>query len=201
MLTLVAPVVLAQWGERALLQPFEVRSASGEWTLEVKPSDPHGEGPMRARILQRQEATWSGDFEWTFEAAGVADDGTCVGYGNAAKLRIAVLDARAALRKQHAFEHTTSVLHGPDLPNATGPVLVHSTADRALIRVQPADQARPTPWRAFRLSSGDAAPDVVPAEPLKLAGDQSVTPRTSIARSASAVASLARASTPSSCWG
>lgn len=167
-------LLLPQWGQRAPLQPYEVHSASGEWTLEVKPTDPLGKGPMHARILHGREATWSGDFEWTFEAAGVADDGTCVGYANQPELRIAVLDARGELRKQHAFDHTASILHGPDLPYASGPVLVHSKAGLALIRVQPDDQGRPAPWRAFRLSSGEAAPDVVPAAPLKLAVNQSV---------------------------
>src|SRR5262245_3813060 len=124
---------------------------------------------MRARILENGEVRWSGDFPWTFEKAGVSDDGTCVGYANAAELRIAVLDAKGALRKQHDIEHTGKAgMHGPSLPHASGPVLVHPAADVALIRVQDAADVRPSPWQAFRLSTGEAAPSVVPALPLDL---------------------------------
>jgi len=174
LLTLAVPLFLSQRFDRAPLQPYEVRSASGAWTLEVKPTDPYGKGPMRARILHDQELNWSGDFAWTLETAGVSGDGTCVGYANGEKLRIAVLDPQGTLRKQHEIEHTASVMHGADLPNASGPVLVHPTADLALVRVHPADQSRPAPWRAFRLSTGEAAADVLPSRPLQLGTDQGV---------------------------
>lgn len=171
MLALVLSL-LPQWFDRAPLQPYAARSSSGEWTLEVKPSDPGGKGPMRARILHGREVSWSGDFPWTFEQAAVSDDGTCVGYANEGKLLIAVIDAWGTLRKQHEFEHTASVMHGSDLPNALGPVLVHPTADLALIRVNPAGRSDPMPWRAFRLSTGEASADVVPALPLQPTEDQ-----------------------------
>lgn len=176
MLTLFATValLLPQWGDQPRLQPFEVRSDSEAWTLEVAPSDPNGEGPMRVRLLHEGEVSWSGDFAWTFEAAGLSDDGTIVGYGNGGNLRIAVLGAKGMLRRQHEIEHTASVMHGTDLPKAIGPVLVHPTADLALIRVLPADQSRPSPWQAFHLSTGEAAPDVRPALPLRLTQRQSV---------------------------
>src|SRR5438477_227987 len=67
---------LAQWFDREPLQPYEARSASGTWVLEVHPTDPAGKGPMRARILHGAEVSWSGQFAWTFEKAGVSEDGT-----------------------------------------------------------------------------------------------------------------------------
>ncbi|MBI5362003.1 MAG: hypothetical protein HZA53_02415 [Planctomycetes bacterium] len=159
------PLLLPQWFGARPLQPYEAHSASGAWTLEVKPSDPSGKGPMRARILHGKDVSWSGEFAWTFEHAGLSEDGTCVGYANLDKLRIAVLGADGALKKQYAIEHTASLMHGPDLPYANGPVLVHPTADLALIRVELPDQVSPVLWRALRLSTGEATSDIAPTPP------------------------------------
>ena len=168
MLAVALTLLAWQRFDRAPLQPYEVRSASGEWTLEVRPSDPRGTGAMHARILHGAEVSWAGDFPFTFEKAGVSDDGTCVGYSNAAKLRIAVLDAKGAPRKQHELARGPGVMHGPDLPFASGPVLVHPAADVALIRVQTEKESRPVPWRAFRLSTGEELAQVVPELPLEI---------------------------------
>jgi len=157
------------------LQPYEVRSASGEWTLAVQPSNPSGDGEMHVRLLKGEELSWAGDFAWTFAAAGVADDGTCVGYANGEdRLRIAVLDSDGVVRKQHDIEHTAWFVEASALPMATGPVLVHSKGDLALIRVVPAEGLRPPPWRAFRLSTGEAAPDVLHEPPLQPGPNQSL---------------------------
>ena len=167
--------LLPQWFEREPLQPYEARSASGAWTLEVKPSDPSGKGPMHARILHAKEVSWSGDLPWTFEKAGVAEDGTCVGYANGKdELRVAVIDAKGAVRKDHAIKHTAWIVDGPALPTASGPVLVLPGADAAWIRIHPADQSSPPPWRTFRLSTGEAGPDVQPEKPAKLAEREDV---------------------------
>src|SRR6266850_7262948 len=51
----VALPFLAQRFGREPLQPYETRSVSGAWVLEVRPTHPDGTGPMRARILHGQE--------------------------------------------------------------------------------------------------------------------------------------------------
>jgi len=174
MLTLATLLLVPQFGERPRLQPYEVESASGEWTLEVRPTDPEGEGPMAARILHGGRTSWSGEFPWTFQQACMADDGTCVGYANGDALRIAVLEPTGSLRRQHVIEHTAFLMHGLDLPRASGPVLVHPGAGLALIRVHPADQSRPAPWRSFRLSTGEVLADVMPQLPLRLGANRSL---------------------------
>jgi hypothetical protein len=171
-LLVFAVPLLCQWLDRAPLQPYEVRSPSGAWTLGVEPSNPSGKGAMRARILHGDEVRWSGDFPWTFEQAGISDDGACVGYSNDSKLRIAVLDSAGVVRREHDMVHTAWVMHGPALPSASGSVLVHPAADLALIRVHPADQSRPAPWYGFRLSTGERAADVKPVEPLELGSEE-----------------------------
>jgi len=174
MLTLATLLILAQFGERPRLQPYEVESASGEWTLEVRPTDPEGEGPMGAKILHGGRTSWSGEFPWTFQQAAIADDGTCVGYANGDELRIAVLEPTGSLRRQHVVQPTAFPVHGPNLPSAVGPVLVHPSADLAWIRVLPADQSRPAPWRSFRLSTGEEIGDVMPEPPVDVTEDQGI---------------------------
>jgi len=146
---------------RPLLQPYEVRSPSGAWTLAVQPTTPKGDGPMGVRLARDGAVSWSGEFPWTFERAGVADDGTWVGYANQGRLRIAVVDARGVMRRQHGFEHTGGILDGPLLPLARGPVLVHGAADLALIRVDEEPLERLV-WWAFRLSTGAATTAFLP---------------------------------------
>lgn len=167
------PLLLTQSFGARPLQPYETHSASGAWTLEVTPSDASGKGPMHARILHGKDATWTGDFAWTFERAGVSEDGTCVGYANLDKLRISVLGPDGRVKREHVIERgegqpappRPTCANGPVLRSAIGPVLVHPTADRAWIRVRSTDDAWPAPWRAFRLSTGEVAPDVTPRPP------------------------------------
>jgi hypothetical protein len=157
-----------------VLQPHEYNSLSGNYTLRVEPSQRDGEGAMHCRLKRGQDELWSADFPWTFETAGVAEDGTVVGYRNGDELRIAVLDSKGALRKEHKIEHTVWIVDGPALPMASGDVLVHSTAGLACVRVHPADQSRPSPWKAIRLADGEFADDVLPAYPIALAEGQSL---------------------------
>jgi len=157
------------WGAR-LLQPYEERSASGEWTLAIQPSSPDGKGPMQVRLARGGAPTWSGEFPWTFERAAVADDGTWVGYANGTSddhdgLRIAVLDAQGVVRKQHDLPHTTWGPDSPPYPRAEGPVIVHDKADLILVRVLPGGKPPPYPYRAFHLSNGEAATDVLFEKP------------------------------------
>lgn len=165
MLAVVLATLFPQFGQPAL-QPYEVRSASGGWSLAVRPTTREGKGPMRLSIRHGAETSFEGEFPWTFERAAIADDGTCVGYGNEGALRIAVLDEQGALRREHSFEHTSSLMHGPDLPFAFDEVLVHDAADRAWLRVGLDDQSRPNPWRVLALSSAEVLGDVRPEYPL-----------------------------------
>lgn len=179
MLCVLVPLLLAlaaraePWSE----PPYDVVSTDGTWRLHVVATDPDGAGPMRCQLLHGGEETWSGEFPWLFQEAGVANDGTIVGYANLDTLRIAIVDAHGKLRKQHDIPHTVQIVDGGGLPVADGPVLVHGAADLALIRVLPADQSRPAPWRAFRLSTGDSAPDVLPETPAKLTEQERVSER------------------------
>ncbi len=163
----------AQWHER-VFQPCEYSSITGDYTLRVEPSKREGSGSMHCRLRHGKDELWSADFPWTFETAGVSSDGTAVGYRNDKELRIAVIDPKGALLKEHVIEHTSWIVDGPALPMASGDVLVHSAAGVALIRVHPADQSRPSPWKSIRLADGALADDVLPAYPIALAEEQSL---------------------------
>jgi streptogramin lyase len=127
---------------------------------------------MHCRLNHGTEEVWSADFPWTFEEAGVADNGSVAGYANGDKLEIAVLDSKGKLLKQHEIEHTFHCIDGPSLPEGRGQVLVHSGADLAFICVSPADQSRPCPWWGFRLSTGERTADVIPRYPIQVSEER-----------------------------
>lgn len=153
-------------------QPCDYACSSGAYVLHVAPSDPHGNGPMHCRLNHGKEEVWSADFPWTFEEAGVAEDGSVAGYANGDNLRIAVLDSKGKLLKLHEIDHTFHVIDGPSLPSARDHVVIHSGADRAMILIAPADQSHPLPWWTFRLSTGERSEDVNPRLPLRLSEHQ-----------------------------
>jgi len=164
---LLAP--LPQWG-REVRQPTQQTSANGACVLHVDPSDPTGTGPMHCKLMRGKEVAWERDIDWTFEEASVADDGTVVGYSNldgkpVDALRILVLDAKGDVRRQHDVAYESALMHGPSLPCASGRVLIHDREDLALLRVHPADQSRPSPWRSLKLSTGEFAGEVTPTCP------------------------------------
>lgn len=155
------------------IQPAHYTSGSGACVFEVEPTDRFGAGPMHARLLRDHEEAWSADFPWTFEAAGVAEDGTVVGYRNfdSAKLgvlRIAILDPKGKLRAQHELKHTFAIVDGPSLPRAMGRVVIHDVDDRASFEVWTADQRSPRPSRSYKLSSGAFAGESVPKCPITI---------------------------------
>jgi hypothetical protein len=168
-LALVATPVLAPQGwDGSLFQPRDYRSSSGAYVLEVSPSDPQGTGPMHCRLVHGTNEVWSADLPWTFEEAGVAEDGTVIGYLNDDRLRICVLDAKGKTRKLHEAAHTVFLVDAYALPIASGRVLVHSGADRVLVRVAPADQNRDPAWWTFRISTGERLADVTPTLPVQV---------------------------------
>jgi len=164
-------LLLSQYlGQPPPLQPYEVASPSGEWTLRVEPQDPRGAGPMCARLARAGKARWWEEFPWTFERAGVSDDGASVGYSNeAGRLRVVVLDPAGSVRAIHEVEQTGRGPHTwPAYPKASGEVLLHPRADLALVRVEPVDPVgHPLPplWWGLLLSSGERVPDVRPDPP------------------------------------
>ena len=121
----VPALIAGQWGER-ILQPCDYASSSGAYVLHVAPSDPSGKGPMHCRLNHAKEEVWSADFPWTFQQAGVADNGSVAGYANGDRLTIAVLDPMGKLLKQHEIEHTFHTPDGPSLPSARERVIIQA---------------------------------------------------------------------------
>ena len=179
MLNLIALLLLQGFEERDPLQPYEEHSASGAWTLEVRPSSPRGTGPMRVSLRRGEEVSFAGELPWTFERAGVSDAGTFVGYANDEKLRIGLFDARGTLLRLHEFEHTSFPMHELPQPMAAERVLVHSSADMAWIRVYDVD-AEGTTWYSFRLSGGEALAAVRFQSPLAITEDQGLYEREAV---------------------
>jgi hypothetical protein len=64
-----------------LVQPYEVRSASGEWRATIDPSSRLGEGPCNVRVERNGELAWEKQWEFTFLECVLADSGSLVGAG------------------------------------------------------------------------------------------------------------------------
>lgn len=163
----------AESSQRRPRQPAEYTSNSGAFTFIVSLWDPQDPRPFPCGLVHNKETVWSATLPWEFDAAGVADDGTVVGYENRDKLRIVVIDPRGALCKEHVVKYTEQLVDVPGaLPRAGGQILIHDGSGVAWIRVDLADQSRPSPWWVFRLASGERLVDVRPVYPVKLEDSQ-----------------------------
>lgn len=147
-----------------VFQPMDYASRSGAFVLHVEPSTKRGLGPAHCRLVREKSEVWSADVPWTFERASVANDGTVVAYADIREpdaFRIAVFDPQGKLLREHDAKHEAYLVHGPALPTAIGPILVHDAAGLAFVRVLRADQQRPSPFKTYSLATGEFAGDVV----------------------------------------
>lgn len=84
---------------------------------------------MHCRLGHDKEVAWEEEIGWTFEQAGVADDGTVVGYANLETLRIVVLDPKGAVRKQHDIVQEAVIVDGRAL-------LLFNSSRKELVRFE-----------------------------------------------------------------
>jgi hypothetical protein len=83
MLALLAALLIDSPADTVLelVQPYEVRSASGEWRAAIDPSSRLGEGPCNVRVERNGELVWERQWPFTFLECVLADSGSLVGAG------------------------------------------------------------------------------------------------------------------------
>jgi len=85
-LTLVGTVLLlassavAQLIPPPVVNPATYESRSGEYVLEVDPSDMYGRGGASYRLTRQGQDVWSGGRPFTLLDAGVSDEGVVAGF-------------------------------------------------------------------------------------------------------------------------
>jgi len=142
-------------------------SASGKYVLEIDPTELHGGGPGRYRLLVGGEEAWSKTLPVTLYEAAVLEDGTTVGYAynhdragfarphdhenGPGNLYVVVIDPKGGLRLNEITKRRMSqMLHAPAEPVATGMIL-QEDQDRFIIRTS---AEREETWWSYRCSTG-----------------------------------------------
>jgi hypothetical protein len=72
-----------------VVNPATYESRSGEYVLEVDPSEMYGQGGASYRLTRQGQEVWSGDRPFTLLGAGVSDDGVVAGFATAAAYKFA----------------------------------------------------------------------------------------------------------------
>jgi hypothetical protein len=165
---LLARSAAAQFAPPTIVDPATYRSRSGEFVLDVDPSQIYGAGAGTYRLSRSGRVVWSGERPFTLVHAGVADDGTAagyaysngLGYGDPGTLRLVIFDPTGGVRLDDATpRHESLVVDGGPEPNAYG-LVFDSDNDRVVFRVS--DVAKPEVWKSFRLSTGTPGPVLSP---------------------------------------
>jgi hypothetical protein len=171
-------VVLASAADPAAAQlvppppvnPASYASRSGEYVLEVDPSEIYGQGAATYRLSRRGGDVWSGTRPFTLIEAKVEDDGVVAGYsydagvagwGKNDALHLLILDSRGAVRHDDVTHRQESrVIDGGPEPNARA-MIFDPDNDRVVFRV--ANVAEPEVWKTYQLSTGKPAPPFTPS--------------------------------------
>ena len=153
-------------GPEPILQPATYVSASGEFSLRVVSSNPHGAGPGDYKLTKAGEVVWSGQLPYTFWKAAVADDGQFGGYAytsgwrswgkGPSELVIALHAVDGSVRAEHRESREYSgFMHTPPYPMANG-VIIHNSWSQLIIRLARApNKSRAETWERFDLQTGE----------------------------------------------
>lgn len=167
-----APSVQAIGAPPPVVNPSSYKSPSGEFVLNVDPTDLHGKGPAKYRLSRNGKEVWSGERDFTFFEGGVTDEGIAVGYGYShgwedwrgnGNFCVAILDAQGQWRLNESIKREASrFLHDPANPLAEG-LIVDQWNDRVVVRVRDPDINRQREsWWVYRLSDGQAVKKFTP---------------------------------------
>lgn len=153
------------------VDPFEVRSASGAWTLFVDPSSSTGIGPASYRLAHGAELAWTKSFPFTLENLFVGEDGVFAGTAHDRDedhtLTLAVIANDGTPRYQKALAFQSSMMHGPDFPLARG-LFADPEHDRVVFRIDNhLDNDEYEEWRAVRWSTGEVISSTRPSPPVE----------------------------------
>lgn len=161
-------VLLAQ-RSAPVLNPKSYDSPSGNWRLEVDPSELYGCGAGHYRMSAAGEEKWSATFPFTLCDAVVADDGSVAGYSYSHGLdgfwrrhdrasepgdfRVVMIAPGGKLRRTETLRRKHSrYLHEPPEPVGTE-VILDQARDRFQVRIQTEGRGKMS-WWVYQLSTG-----------------------------------------------
>lgn len=145
------------------LHPYERASASGEWVLQVDPSERYGAGAARCHLTRAGEIAWERELPFTFRDVVLADDGTVAGIASTngiglgqfeGELVVAILAPDGTLRSSERVPYELSAPHRMIYPRAEGLHLA-GEADRVALHVTGRKRGVDE-WWIYSLSTGAA---------------------------------------------
>ncbi|MGP1346829.1 MAG: hypothetical protein ACTS3F_09230 [Phycisphaerales bacterium] len=181
LMLVVVPLLMlvpAVAGDGPFVDPYSVRSASGEWVLRVVPSEAEGGGSGHYTMRRGGEVVWEGEREHTLRECVVSDGGMVVGYaydngymgwdGNLVVLSIGA-DGRAIATDAHERRvYGLSNPPSPGYPMGRG-VMIDEATGRAIVRLEQEERwARRSHWLVYGLADGRLLEEHHPEPPLRV---------------------------------
>jgi hypothetical protein len=157
--------------QRDSVQPYEVRSASGEWRAAIDPTSRRGEGPSNVRVERNGQLVWANQLPFTLVAARLSESGTLAGFGFTdglppmfprGDLVVAAVDARGSIRLDDRTPLTSSRYpHGPAEPTPYG-LLLDGSGEQLVLRVAADSGPQSECWWRYSLLDGKKLPTLDP---------------------------------------
>jgi len=156
----------------SILDPFDVRSSSGQVVLHVDPSSPLGNGSATYTLSRDGQKLWTKELDWTLEKIAVGDDASFAGVQNKTGLfktyqaLIALIGPDGNVRYENRFLHERGSIHGTALPEASG-CMIFPEQNRVLFRVvrsamEPRSNRTYEEWTIVEQSTGRVVETIVP---------------------------------------
>jgi sugar lactone lactonase YvrE len=171
-LTLTGVAVMAERMPSPAINPKDYQSPSGEFVLNVDPTDMYGRDAGSYRMTRKGAFVWAGTKPFTLYDARITDEGIVAGYAythgvegffkqggkvGAGEFHVVIMRPNGELVLNERVERQESrFLHTSPDPLAEG-MVVDAANDRFAVRVRDNDLNRGhETWWIYRLSSGKA---------------------------------------------
>jgi len=172
-LVLSATVALA---DEKFVDPQQWISASGQWVLEISPSDPEGAGAATYRMTRDGAQVWSGELPYSLREACISDAGAVIGYaydsgyegwdGNMLGL---VIDPAGEIIRVDAHKRDGPRLFidppPPGEPRGAGVMLDEARGIGVIRSHRSDDKGHPSTWWIYNLASGETVKEFSPSTP------------------------------------
>ncbi|NUP96574.1 MAG: hypothetical protein HUU28_10470 [Planctomycetaceae bacterium] len=168
--------LVVQFDRFQVLQPYEVRSAGGEWSARVDPSARSGAGPSNVRVEHAGKLAWQAELPFTLFEAQLSDTGHLGGYGFThgfppmfpkGDFVVAIFDpAGKQLLDEREPMEASRAIHGTPDPNPMG-VFLGDAGREFVVRIFNPDSFNGSEaWWRYELATGEARPSLNPRSKL-----------------------------------
>lgn len=155
----------AQMSPPRMVNPATYRSPTGQFLLEVDPTDFYGRGESQCRLTAGGREVWAKKLPFTFSETALTEDGVVAGYGytealygwarqrdgGRGDLRIAILNPDGSFRCDEKLPRVDSrMMHAVPVPTASG-LLLHPEARRFTVWLENDQESW---WQVYDLASG-----------------------------------------------